>query len=84
MKPELEEVRKSLTLTEVGVIFSIGLSAITGVFTLGVIYGQVQQNSSDIKEIKPKVEDITVRLERIDTNVEYLTEQAREARQGRD
>jgi hypothetical protein len=62
-------VRTKLTLTEVGVIVSLLSSICVGIFTLGVVYGQVQRNTADIAVIKPKVESIS---ERIDANVEWL------------
>lgn len=74
------EFRAKLTLTEIGVIISILTSVGLGIFTLGVVYGQVQDNTREIGAIKPKVEGIEKRVERIDANVEFLTDLAREDR----
>lgn len=74
------EIRAKLTLTEIGVIISMLTSVGIGIFTLGVVYAQVQQNTREIGTIKPKVEGIEKRVERIDANVEFLTELAREDR----
>lgn len=63
---------KKLTLTEIGVIASLLTSICVAVFTLGVVYGQVQRNTADIATIKPKVEATAERIERIDANVEWL------------
>lgn len=67
--------KRALTLTEIGVIVSLMTSAGVGVFTLGVIYGQVNRNTADIADIKPKVEEIGKRIERIDANVGFLRDQ---------
>lgn len=67
--------KRALTLVELGVIVSLATSTGVGIFTLGVVYGQVQRNTSDIADIKPKVEEIGKRIERIDANVGFLREQ---------
>lgn len=73
---ELSEVRRSLNITEIGVIISLLTSAGVGVFTLGVVYGQVNLNTKRIDKIEPKVDAISARIERIDANVEWLRQQA--------
>lgn len=80
MNDTIKAVRKSLTLTEIGVIVSLLTSSGVGVFTLGVIYGQVGNNTTRIDAIEPKVEGVVARIERIDANVEFLTELAKEDR----
>lgn len=79
-QPEITEIKQKLTLTEVGVIASIITSILVGTFSVGVFYGQVQDNTEDIAEIKPKVEETEKRIERIDANVSFLAELARENR----
>lgn len=78
----IAQVRDKLTLTEIGVVVSVLTSLGSLLFTGGFVYGQVQQNKADIAEIKPKVDDMRERLARIDANVTFLTDQARE-RHGR-
>lgn len=68
----MANVRRSLTLTEIGVIASLLLSAFTGVFTLGVIYGDVQRNKDDIATLKPQVANVTDRLARIETKIDMI------------
>lgn len=68
-------LQNKLTLTEIGVIVSLLSSIGIGIFTLGVVYGQVQRNTADIATIKPKVEATAERIERIDANVEWLRQQ---------
>lgn len=70
-----------ITLVEVGVIVSLLASIGTGVFTMGVLYGEVRENtryrqSSTATQIEMR-EDIAD----IKANVNFLTEQAREQRQ---
>lgn len=74
---KIEEVKRSLNLTEIGVIVSLVSTLAMGVFTLGVLYAQVQKNSDDIADMKPKVEDVRLRVERIDANVAFLVERQR-------
>lgn len=72
----MQELRKSLTLTEIGVIVSLAISVGGVIFTGGVVYGQVRANTQRIDKIEPKVDDISKRIERIDANVEFLREHA--------
>ena len=76
----IRAVRKSLTLTEIGVIVSLLTSAGLGVFTLGVMWGQVNNNTDRLKVIEPKVDGMLSKLERIDANVSFLAELAKEER----
>lgn len=76
-------MRRSVTIAELGVIVSLLCSLGTLIFTAGIIYGDVQRNSDRLNILEPKVEAVTVRIERIDANVSFLAEQAREARQRR-
>lgn len=74
----LREMRvdRKLTLTEIGVIFSLIGTGISTIFTFGVLYGQVQTNTARIDKMEPKVDAISARIERIDANVEFLREHA--------
>ena len=80
MNDTLKAVRKSLTLTEWGVVISIISSVFLGVFTIGFMYGQVQNNTVRLNVIEPKVDGVVARIERIDANVTFLTDLAREER----
>ena len=73
MNDTIKAVRKSLTLTEIGVIVSLLTSSGVGIFTLGVVYGQVQNNSDRLNVIEPKVDGVVARIERIDANVVIAT-----------
>ena len=83
MNDTIKAVRQSLTLTEIGVIVSLLISAGVFVFTTGVFYGQVGDNTQDIAELKLKVEAISTKIERIDANVEFLAGLAKEERDRR-
>lgn len=72
------ELRKSLTLAELGVIISILLSVGTVIFTGGYLYGQVQSNTVRIDKLEPQMANVDRRLERIDTNVEWIRERYRD------
>jgi len=75
--------RNKLTLTEIGVIISLLTSASLAVFTLGVLYGQVQTNTSRVTKVEDKVDRMTSDLAEIKANVEFLAELAREQREGK-
>lgn len=75
-----DSVRRSITIAELGVIVSLICSIGSLLFTAGIIYGDVQRQTERINIIEPKVETLGARIERIDANVTFLAEQAREAR----
>lgn len=72
-----EAMRRSLTVAEVGVIISLLISTATGIFTMGVLYGDIQRAKADITEIKPKVDGVVGKVERIDANVSLILEMNR-------
>lgn len=73
-----ESVRRSLTIAELGVIVSLICSLGSLLFTAGIIYGDVQRNTERLRVLEPKVDAVSARIERIDANVQFLAEQARE------
>jgi hypothetical protein len=79
-----DSVRRSLTIAELGVIISLVCSVGSLLFTAGVVYGDVQRQTERINLIEPKVETLGARIERIDANVSFLAEQAREQRAARE
>lgn len=66
---------------EWGVILSLLLSAASIVFTAGVVWTTVQQNSGDIRDLQSKSDNLTDKVTRIDANVTFLAERAREDRE---
>lgn len=80
MSQESNITKFQITLTEVGVIISLLTSAGVGIFSLGVVYGQVQRNTTSIEKLEPKVDTLEKRIERIDANVGFLADLAREER----
>lgn len=74
--PTLKEMRVKLTLAEWISIAALCISILSGVFTLGVVYGQVQRNTNDIDDLKALPADVA----EIKANVSFLTELAREQR----
>lgn len=79
----ITEVKAKLNLTEVGVIISLICSFTVAVFTAGIMYAQVQNNTDRIEDMEPKVDKIELRLERIDANLQFLSDLAREERTGK-
>jgi hypothetical protein len=75
-----DSVRRSLTIAELGVIVSLICSLGSLLFTAGIIYGDVQRQTDRLNVIEPKVDTLGARIERIDANVSFLAEQAREQR----
>lgn len=70
----IQEVKTKLTLTEVGVIFSIASSLAVGIFTLGIYFGQVSDNTREIGELKRQNTETIDRLARIETKVDIILE----------
>lgn len=66
---------------EWGVIASLLISALTLAFTFGVLYGDVQRHERRIEAVEQKQDGMAESLARIDANVSFLAEQAREQRQ---
>lgn len=69
---------------EWGVVVSIAISAATALFTGGVIYGQVQTHETKLIKLEMSTDDMKSRIERIDANVGFLAERAREDRERMD
>ena len=63
-----------------GVIISLFISIATAVFTIGVIYGTVENNTRRLSIIENKTDAMETTVARIDANVSFLTERAREDR----
>lgn len=86
----IREVKMKLGLTEIGVIVSLICSFSVGVFSAGIVYAQVQQNTSrnieDRRLIDKLDEDVKAygkQIERIDANVSFLIKLAEEDRNKR-
>lgn len=77
-EPESQGTR--VNRAEWGVILSLLLSAASIVFSAGVIWTTVQQQAIDIRDLKSKSDSQAEKLTRIDANVLFLAERAREDR----
>tara|TARA_R110000772_G_scaffold89304_2_gene185108 strand:+ start:7841 stop:8083 length:243 start_codon:yes stop_codon:yes gene_type:complete len=77
MAQELDVTRIALTVTEWVAIIALVLSVGSVVFTGGFMWGQVANNTTRIELVEPKVDEIALRLERIDANVGWLVERER-------
>jgi ABC-type transport system involved in cytochrome c biogenesis permease subunit len=71
----------NMARVEWGVILSLLMSALTLAFTFGIIYGQVTRNDARIAKLEAQTGDFASRLERIDANVAFLAERAKEDRE---
>lgn len=76
----LTQVRAKLTLTELGVIVSLVMSGVSGIFTFGVMYGRLVETESRSIKNSNAIEKMNPRLERIDANVAFLYDLAKEER----
>lgn len=74
--PTLKEMRVKLTPSEWLAAAAFVISLLGTAFSVGVIYGQVQQNTRDIRRLDGVPEDVA----EIKANVSFLTELAREQR----
>ena len=77
---ELHVVEKIVKVNGVGTIIAILMSVASLLFTGGVVYGQVQQNSAKIAALEARADSMSTAIIRIDTNVAYLTDRAKEDR----
>jgi hypothetical protein len=74
------EAGRSVKRAEWGVMFSIAISVLTAIFTLGVMYGDVQRNVARITVLEVKTASMEQAVTRIDQNVIFLADRAREDR----
>lgn len=70
-----------ITLVEAGVIVSLVASIGTVVFTTGVLYGEVRENTRFRSASTQTQVEMREDIADIKANVNFLTEQAREQRQ---
>jgi hypothetical protein len=76
-------VVEKVTRAEWIAISALVLTVCGQVFSLGVVYQQVQDHERRMVIEENKSDAMIPRVERIDANVQFLAEQAREARQRR-
>lgn len=72
LREDMRNVRRGLTLTEIGVIVSLIISIGTVLFTGGIVYAQVQEHGVSITELKTKDASTTDRLARIETKIDLM------------
>lgn len=60
---------------------AFGLNILTLAFGLGVVWADVQDHEARLAKQETKIDMIVPRLERIDANVAFLAERAREDRE---
>ena len=69
-----------MTKSEWGVVFSVLASAGSIVFSAGVVYGDLRDHERRLEIQEVKMDGIIPKVERIDANVTFLAEQARDER----
>jgi hypothetical protein len=72
--------KRAVTRSEWIATLAFVLSAAGVVFQVGVVWGTVQNHEQRISRQEEKMDIVAVRVERIDANVSFLAEQAREER----
>jgi MFS superfamily sulfate permease-like transporter len=68
---------------EWGIVISIVISLATAIFTVGYIYGQVQENTRRLLIVETDTRVMQTTLVRVDANVTFLTTRAIEDRADR-
>lgn len=81
-------MQRGVTRSEYIAAAALGLNVVTFAFGAGIYVNTIQQHSRDIAELRKGQEhdqqqflEISEKLTRIDTNVGWMTERAREDRQ---
>lgn len=69
-----------VTRAELIAIASLVITLAALIFNIGVVYQTVQDHERRIVAEEAKTDDLVPRVERIDANVTFLAEQAREQR----
>jgi len=61
------------------------ISAASLIFSAGFVYGQTQQNTTDIRDLQAKVDPAVVDISSMKTSIDFLVaaERARQERNGR-
>lgn len=75
--------RTAVTRAELIAALAFLLNVATIIFGLGVIWGDVQDHSRRLSIQEAKMDALVPKVERIDANVAFLAEQAREERNRR-
>ena len=83
-----EPTRTRVNRAEWGVVVSLCLSAGSVIFSAGILYQSDQEQGRRITAVEARADVqtnrtdvLTVRIERIDANVQYLADRAREDRE---
>ena len=72
--------RSLMTKLEWGVVFSVLASAGSIVFSAGVVWGDLRDHERRLEIQEVKMDGIIPKVERIDANVTFLAEHARDER----
>lgn len=83
MTEDLTEERTHVNRAEWIAIGALAVSICGGVFSLGVVYADVQDQGRRLSDVERSNDALVSKVERIDANVQFLTELAREERNRR-
>lgn len=70
----------NITRAEVLAIIAVSLNILTLVFGAGVMWGDIQDQDRRLGIVEQSTDNLTQKVERIDANVTFLAELAREER----
>ncbi len=76
-------MERGMKRAEWGVIVSLIMSMMTAAWSVGVVWQTVQEHDRRLLAAESKLDTITMRIERIDANVTFLADRAREDRESR-
>jgi hypothetical protein len=77
----VENLEKRLNLTDIGVIISLVISALTCAFTFGVMWRDVQENNRFRLESEKEKVELYKDISSIKTSVQYLVDRDKEQRE---
>jgi hypothetical protein len=87
---QIDEERARMSKAEWIAIAALGVSILGGAFNIGVVYADLQTTKSQVVKLEIEQRDqmrlnsqINERLASMETNIEFLVDQARERRNGR-
>ena len=83
MTTEQEEVVQKVSRAEWIAVAAFAVSILGGVFNIGVVYADLQAAKNDIVALQNTTDALVPKVERIDANVEFLTDLAKEERERR-
>lgn len=79
----MTQEREAVTRAEWTAVVAVVLNVCTIAFAVGVVWQQQQEHDRRIAIVETQTGQMTLKIERIDANVTFLAERAREDREQR-